>query len=89
LQLDEGAIARFNLGLALLHSGQIEYARTAYREAAMSIGAVDDLRDLIAAGVEVEAGGEILRTHWPWGALASLSYLRRHRDQSESVVVND
>jgi len=55
----------------------------------MSIGAVDDLRDLIAAGVEVEAGGEILRTHWPWGALASLSYLRRHRDQSESVVVND
>ena len=64
--------AQFNLGLVYLASGDVDRARVAYAqgvkeygaEMAVQIGAVGDLRDFIAGGIQVEEAAAILRMHW-------------------------
>lgn len=66
-------VAQFNLGLAYLASGDLERARAAYARgverfgaaAAVRIGAVEDLRQLVERGVEPAAGHSLLHKYWP------------------------
>lgn len=67
------SLAQFNLGLAYLNRGDIDTAVAAYTrgveqygaDEAARIGAVDDLKNLIATGVHAVAAQKILNTHWP------------------------
>jgi len=64
--------ALFNLALFYLHNGEVEKARTTYAQAveqfgaatAVEIGAVDELKDLIDQGIQVEAANKILDLYW-------------------------
>ena len=66
-------VAQFNLGLAYLACGDLERARAAYARgverfgaaAAVRIGAVEDLRQLVERGVEPAAGHSLLHKYWP------------------------
>lgn len=72
LALGPNSVAQFNLGLAYLRLGKIAEARAAYAEAvaqfgaaeAGRIGAVEDLRRLIAQGVQTAAAQQLLDTYW-------------------------
>jgi len=65
--------ALFNLGLAYLAQGGVQSAEEAYARAVAEfgaaegerIGAVEELRELVARGVEAETGRRILDTYWP------------------------
>ena len=64
--------AQFSLGLAYLHQGQIETARTTYARgieqfgatAAAEVGAAKDLQNLIARGIRATEARDILNTYW-------------------------
>jgi len=66
------SVALFNLGLAYLAKGDIEKARETYARSvaefgtaeAEKIGAVDDLKDLIARGIRAAEAQEILNAYW-------------------------
>lgn len=67
------SIAQFNLALAYLETGRIDEAGQTYRRAveqygaaeAVEVGAVDDLRAVLASGVQSAAAHDILEMHWP------------------------
>ena len=64
--------AQFNLGLAYLAKGDIDAARQTYARAvrefsaeeAWSLGAVNDLKELISQDIQVASAREILQTYW-------------------------
>lgn len=72
LALQPSSQGQFNLGLAYLRLGQIEEARKAYAEGikrygaaqAQQVGAVDDLKQLIAQGTQVAEAQRLLATYW-------------------------
>jgi tetratricopeptide (TPR) repeat protein len=68
LEQSSSSIAQFNLGLALLHLGDIDEARAAYingiyifgQNEAELIGVLADLEELVDQGIQVVAAKEIL-----------------------------
>ena len=67
-----GSTAQFNLGLAYLANGESDAAKATYARGveefgageAERIGAVDDLKKLIARGIHADVAQEILENHW-------------------------
>ena len=64
--------AQFNMGLAYLHKGDIEVARIIYAQGveiygatnAEKIGVVEDLKRLIAQGIQEDEAQKILHAYW-------------------------
>ena len=73
LERRPNSVAQFNLGLAYLALGRITEARTVYAEGveqfglveAGRVGAISDLKNLVARDVQAPVALEILRTYWP------------------------
>jgi len=72
LSLQPSSQAQFNLALAYLRQGYFEQAKQSYTEGiakygadeARKIGAVDDLRQLIAQGIQTAEAQKLLDTYW-------------------------
>lgn len=72
LAVQPSSAAQFNLGLAYLRLGRVKEAQAAYAEGvkkfgateAEKLGAVDELRDLIAQGIQTAEAQRILDAHW-------------------------
>jgi tetratricopeptide (TPR) repeat protein len=73
LALQPSSQAQFNLGLAYLRLGQVQLARKTYEEGnqrygadeARRVGAVDDLKQLIAQRIQADQAQKILHAYWP------------------------
>ncbi|MCC7262444.1 MAG: tetratricopeptide repeat protein [Candidatus Latescibacteria bacterium] len=72
LAVQPNSQAQFSLGLAYLRLGQLDQARQAYAEGVKKygapegrqVGAVDDLKQLIAQGIQTAEAQRLLDTYW-------------------------
>ena len=73
LDTQPNSLAQFNLGLSYLARGRVAEARHVYATGieqfgvteAARVGAISDLKNLVARGVQAPAAREILSTYWP------------------------